>query len=197
LWETPRTVNRKSTKAMAPHRDGGQSSPPGLEQQAEIMSALWRTPDAGTKGNVATPTKCLLNGTARPDQQIRLVDQVHMAALWPTPQAKEQNETSENKVARGAHAGLNLRNAADLALWSTPNASDHKTGATDGPNREQKCLARDITRHGTTQLGSSAPTAKPGGLNPAFVCWLMGYPPAWDACGATATPSSRRSRPRS
>jgi hypothetical protein len=88
-----------------------------------------------------------------------------VAALWPTPQSKEQKESAEKKVARGAHAGLNLRDAAEGS--------------------------------GLTQNGSSVPTAKRGGLNPAFVCWLMGYPPEWDACGATATPSSRKSRPSS
>jgi hypothetical protein len=47
---------------------------------------------------------------------------------------------------------------------------------------------------GLAPAGSSATTEKPGALNPAFVCWLMGFPPEWDACAPTETQSSRRSR---
>ena len=45
-------------------------------------------------------------------------------AGWPTPTAIEQRETSEAKVARGAHAGLNLSVAAKMAGWGTPRVSD-------------------------------------------------------------------------
>jgi len=47
---------------------------------------------------------------------------------------------------------------------------------------------------GPTLSGSPEPMANRGALNPAFPCWLMGYPTEWDACAPTATPSSRRSR---
>lgn len=47
---------------------------------------------------------------------------------------------------------------------------------------------------GTAPPGLSGTTEKPGALNPAFVCWLMGFPPEWDASAPTAMPSSRKSR---
>ena len=49
-WQTPCTVNRKSERAMAPsvnngrRTGGGQSSPPGLEQQAEMVEGIPPTP---------------------------------------------------------------------------------------------------------------------------------------------------------
>ena len=36
-----------------------------------------------------------------------------------------------------------------------------------------------------------------GRQNPAFLAWLMMYPDAWVTCAASATPSSRKSRPNS
>lgn len=47
---------------------------------------------------------------------------------------------------------------------------------------------------GSGQNGASELTEKPGALNPEFVCWLMGFPPAWDACAPMEMPSSRKSR---
>jgi hypothetical protein len=44
-WATPMAqMNRKSEKAMRPFVEGGESSPPGLEQQAEALSRNWPTP---------------------------------------------------------------------------------------------------------------------------------------------------------
>jgi hypothetical protein len=61
---------------------------------------------------------------------------------WPTPQAQEQNETPEKKLARGAHAGLNLRNAAEMASWPTPTLHDAEKGG-------QEKRAMGETRHGS------------------------------------------------
>ncbi len=48
---------------------------------------------------------------------------------WPTPTAIEQKESSEKKVARGAHAGLNLAVAAQMAPWPTARAGDSDSGS--------------------------------------------------------------------
>ncbi|MHC2298172.1 hypothetical protein ACVJBD_002378 [Rhizobium mongolense] len=56
LWATPTQVHRKSEKAMRPFADGGQSSPPAIEQQAETLTnTLWATPSvADTSGGRMT-----------------------------------------------------------------------------------------------------------------------------------------------
>ena len=85
---------------------------------------------------------------------------------WPSPKAQNANGA-------GLHGqgGQDLQTMA-LASWPTRQA------------------------HGLISSGSPAGTAKPGQLNPAFSRWLMGYPPAWDACAGTAMPSSRKSQPK-
>jgi hypothetical protein len=108
---------------------------------------------------------------------------------WPTPQAQEQNETPEKKIARGANSGLNLRNAAEMASWPTPRTTDshgNKEHGQGGPGLH--------TVTGTIFSGSPAQTESKGQLNPAFSLWLMGYPAEWLSCAPLATQSSRKSR---
>jgi hypothetical protein len=50
------------------------------------------------------------------------------------------------------------------------------------------------TATGQILTGSTAGMESGGQLNPAHSRWLMGLPPAWDDCAATATPSSRKSQ---
>lgn len=53
LWSTPTQVHRKSAKAMKAFSEGGQSSPPGLEQQAENL--MWATPTSLSFGDSHQP----------------------------------------------------------------------------------------------------------------------------------------------
>ena len=85
---------------------------------------------------------------------------------------------------------LNLAGVATTALWPTPTSL---APAKDG-NNEAGNSAGLVAIRGHTMAGLSDTTAKPGALNPQFVCWLMGYPAAWDACAPTATRSSRKGR---
>jgi hypothetical protein len=126
---------------------------------------LWRTPDAGSNRNVATPTKCVLEGRARPDQQIiRLADQVVMASrgMWPTPQAHDAAMGNADRVGRYGteHGGRNLNDW--VAMWPTPTI--------DGNHNRRGASATS---------GDGLATAVGGSLMPQFVEWLLGLPKDW------------------
>lgn len=97
---------------------------------------------------------------------------------WTTPTAHD---------ATGRSAG---QKALVMAGWPTPVVRDGRNSGGDGTNQ------RDLPRmaSGAMSTGSPAETGKPGQLNPGFSRWLMGYPAAWDSCGATAMRSIRTSR---
>ena len=100
----------------------------------------------------------------------------------------------------GTHRGTSLTEQTQLiASWPTTSTRDYKGGYRGGRMRNNKIstdtldVAAQLTS-GQTAIGSPAATGNHGQLNPAHSRWLMGLPPAWDACAPTATPSSRKSR---
>jgi hypothetical protein len=96
-----------------------------------------------------------------------------------------RREKRPSGAARGSKLG------EDVLL----TACDHKDGNYQPNVPENALLGRQVWQaSGPPATGSPAPMAKRGQLNPAHSRWLMGYPPAWDVCAATAMPSSRKSR---
>jgi len=152
---------------------------------------LWRTPNAhvvDAKSNVVK-----LEGRKPSDPQVGLADQV--AALWPTPTSLAPAKNGNNEA--GNSAGLVAIRAHALALYPTPRASANENRTTKIPPSQldgRHGLYLSSVAIGMEPDGSSATTEKPGALNPAFVCWLMGFLPEWDACAPTAMQSSRKSR---
>ena len=116
-WPSP--GSNEGSGQMRPSRAATNRATGYLAEMATLAS--WRTPDAGSNRNAGTPSKCLLNGTARPDQQIRLADQVQIAS-WSTPKA-------EDSECAGAHRGTpdTLHSQANLAAWATPAERDYGT----------------------------------------------------------------------
>jgi hypothetical protein len=107
------------------------------------------------------------------------------SSYWHTPNAADAwvpSSISENTLRRGGGAlrrttGSLAKQAASPRYWPTPSTTDHKGSYSPGQRRRQLSEA--------VQDG--------GKLNPTWVEWLMGFPPDWTDCAASATPSSPRS----
>jgi hypothetical protein len=173
-----------------------------------VRFAAWPTPMSGS------PSTENYNAAGSTDYE-RKVDVLMGAreslngprlASWGTPTVQDaKHATLSASEARRDPA--NLRTQVYAASWSTPAARDWKdtegmslTGTNpDGSTRSRtdQLPRQAALASGPMLTGCHAPTAKRGQLNPAHSRWLMGYPPAWDDCAATATPSNRKSRKRS
>lgn len=170
---------------------------PSTPRTVEIDSGLlleagyWVTPT--TRDHKDTPGMSLKgpDGRDRTDQLPRQVAAT-LAAYWSTPRASDGEKGGPNQ-AFGA-GGLALKQEVQLvaAMWPTATAQDGSRGV--GTVRPSDTGIPLPQRIGLVLNGLSATTGKRGVLNPAFPCWLMGYPIVWVFCGASAMQSLPRSR---
>jgi hypothetical protein len=150
-WPTADTVNRKSRKAMTASTDngrrsgGGNSSPPGLEQVAELFSgvmpeemppdeqlppetrrliaAMWATPQnhdgAGGAKSAEAIAEMKANAPKRPGGGPPGVSNLNeQSAMWPTPRSAENGNDSGSakRQEQGPNPGLKTM----ASLWATP-----------------------------------------------------------------------------
>jgi len=153
----------------------------------EIVSGLWPTPTLPNGGrSIAHADEWRGNTPYCKGKKIQVDLSQVVKGMWPTPRA---NEGTGDKIPPGRQGGLALKQA--VHLWPTPTSRDHKDGSFCANVETNGLFGRTVWN------GPSEQTEKPGALNPQFTCWLMGFPPEWDACAPTAMPSSRKSRQKS
>ena len=188
-WQTPKAVEMARSEAFVAGREA-------LSPLECLDLASWPSPTVGdsasARNSTATRHKIPPTGIHAGNT---LTDAATLSS-WGTPTVQDSKHATASPSDMTRNPG-NLRIQATLSSCATPTSRDHKDGSSIGTAPENALLGRQVWQtHGPISSGSPAATAKPGQLNPAFSRWLMGYPPAWDACAGTAMPSSRRSQPK-
>jgi hypothetical protein len=218
LWPTPAAADLSGGRTNPEGTTATGQRPDGTKAQVglpNVMKGTWPTPNALDRprtdetleksaafrlANAGQKTTPLYLG-----ESMERLSTVHplpkAASTGSTPRASDGAKGSPNQSfgAGGQPLPAQMHSASP---WVTPSARDYKdsVGMTaeraDGRSRIDQ-LPRQMAASeasGPPTTGSPATTVRPAGSpNPAFPCWLMGFPTAWLSGADSAMPSSRRS----
>lgn len=195
-WMTPRAgENDESVEAyqarrmrMDPAERMGVNGTLSI-QAKEFQASAWPTPTANDwKGS--GPTLERKDGQMRGDRLDYAAEQ-----LWSTPRASDAEKGSPNQSFGAGGQPL----PSQAAQWSTPSVADVQGGRKSrSGDRDSELLMNGQADQLCSRLGQmpsmhgETSSSDRRSLNPLFVEWLMGWPPAWTlvawtdfACSAT------------
>jgi len=191
-WRTPQAAVTEPRSTVVKFSGRSPSDPQvGLPDQVMATAAYWSTPRA-SDGEKGGPNQAFGAG-GQP-----LPAQAFHTAMWPRPtlpsggQTWPEGTTLEGMRPDGKKSQVTLNNVV-TGLWPTPLVGSTNPAAHNQISGQWRA-AMEKAMPGPAQSGLSATTGKRGVLNPAFPCWLMGYPIVWVFCGASAMQSLPRSR---
>jgi len=163
-----------------------------IDSGSLLPTGYWSTPRA-SDGEKGGPNQSFGAG-GQP-----LPSQAYHSALFTTPMAgtPAQNGNSAEGNNDSSRKMVEIARGIPSAMWPTATAVDGARGLTTRPQDTGVPLPQRVGLVlGMTPAGSLVTTKKRGVLNPAFPCWLMGYPIEHLSCAVTAMQSCRRSRPK-
>jgi hypothetical protein len=192
-WPTPMA----GSKATEDYNEAGNTD----SSRRTVELCGWQTPKASDGAPPRDPEKRLKTDrqTRTPgmpgNYKLDLSDQVALVG-WATPRA-EDAESAGMRHSRGVADTLTAQagQGVPLAGWQTPKLPSGGPCKRRTPGGGLRKL--EDQADGAISTSCPAGTGRRGVLRPGHSRWLMGYPAAWDSCGATAMQSCRRSPRRS
>lgn len=204
-WRTPQASVIEPRSSVVKFSGRAPKDPQvGLPDQVMATAALYPTPSAS--GFEAKSPEMLLARRARCKETTSAGNGFGLtlgqfacleSAMWKSPVASEARQGFQDRTKGKKGTQESLSTQVITATWPTPTAQNAKH-ASFSPAAQAKVANGEVTLcsaafvHGTALDGSSATTGKRGVLNPAFPCWLMGYPLEHLSCGGTAMQSFRK-----
>lgn len=182
----------------------GSSETPASRASAGLTASLVSRLQQRVRGSILYDLTWKISATpsGRPIYRLRASAARTSASAftgWPTPTTPSGGQTlppgtsATGRKPDGSKAQVTLKDAAALAGWATPTASE-KLRSEEFQRGRTLSAAEAFSEPPT---GFSVGTTVGGQLRAGHSRWLMRIPPAWDDCGVTAMPSTRKRRPTS